>query len=787
MRRVSTSLHRKLGPLLLGLLCFAPLGYSPGTAEAIDMQGSSIVIELELPNDSGDFGLTTDDERIKDYFNLANCICPDVNFQVRLTLQDPATSYESEPVEIWVGDSCDVEPDRIDIRDNSCEKLENGLAEVDVLFEVTRRSIPVYQLLAPNSQACDFVEDQRSVYALIDEGAKGIDGDDYSAPPLEIPFDMRPPPAVDVGSINGAENAIEINWDLPSSRQDDIRFIQVLCARADDSELPDVDGFPLVSNTSQAKFLTSLMACDDDSDGAHPTAISVASSARLGPPQPDAGIVDAGIVDAGVAPDAGTGPDAGVIDETLPMSLYNLDPKTICGETAGTSTNVRVQGLENGVEYRIVLLMIDDAQNATALDLGTHTPAPVLDGWEHYQESGGNADGGYCFVATATYGNYDHPFVKILRTFRDETLAHNAWGRGFIEWYYDNSPALAAFIAEHSVVRAASYLLLAPLVVFAAVLEYTTLLGKFALLLAFGLAVFMRRRRRANPTPRRTGRAPARTRALVAMATILLLVGFSATANAQPYWDELNDDLDVGDSTPNWNLDIKLGPYHPAIDDNVSGGNKPFEEFFGNEYQLMYVVSLDRFFSFPMGQLGITGSLGFSRQSAKAFALDSSGNTIPDPDNGGLPTRAEGDSSTFTLIPTSIGAVYRFTALDDEYRIPLVPYGKLALSYYIWKFTAPDGNTSESPTTGCPAPGPGADCEGNLARGGSFGYQATLGIAVRAERIDPGAALALRNEMGVEHAGFFIEAQLAVVDGFGSDKKLSVGDTNWFAGINFEF
>ncbi|MBL4633305.1 MAG: hypothetical protein JKY56_05510 [Kofleriaceae bacterium] len=608
---------------------------------------------------------------------------------------------------------------------------------------------------------------------------------------------MRPPPAVDISSINGAENAIEINWDLPSSRQDDIRFIQVLCARADGSELPDVDGFPLESNTSQAKFLTSLMACDDDSDNAHPTAISVASSARLGPPQPDAGIVDAGIVDAGIVDagspdagtaDAGTGPDAGVIDETLPTSLYNLDPKTICGETTGTSTNVRVQGLENGVEYRIVLLMIDDAQNATALDLGTHTPAPVLDGWEHYQESGGNADGGYCFVATATYGNYNHPFVKILRTFRDETLAHSAWGRGFIDWYYDNSPALAAFIAEHPVVRAASYLLLAPLVVFAAVLEYTTLLGKFALLLAFGLAVFGRRRRRAAPTLRATTtRPPARTRALVALASLLLLVGFSATANAQPYWDELNEDLDREDSTPNWNLEIKLGPYHPAIDANVSGGAKPFEEFFGNEYQLMTVVSLDRFFSFPMGQLGITGSLGFSRQSAKAFALDSNGNTIPDPDNNGLPTRADGDTSTFTLIPTSIGAVYRFTELDDKYGIPLVPYGKLALSYYLWKFTAPDGNTSESPTTGCPAPGPGSDCEGNLARGGSFGYQATIGIAVRAERIDPGAALSLRNEKGVELAGFFLEAQLAVVDGFGSDKKLSVGDTNWFAGINFEF
>ncbi|HEU5055285.1 MAG TPA: hypothetical protein VFU21_02115, partial [Kofleriaceae bacterium] len=72
-------------------------------------------------------------------------------------------------------------------------------------------------------------------------------------------------------------------------------------------------------------------------------------------------------------------------------------------------------------------------------------------------------------------------------------------------------------------------------------------------------------------------------------------------------------------------------------------------------------------------------------------------------------------------------------------------------------------------------------------RGGSLGWQATAGIAVRAERIDPDAEQSLRNELGIEHAGLVIEATHARVDGFGSDRKLSVGDTTWFGGINFEF
>ena len=40
---------------------------------------------------------------------------------------------------------------------------------------------------------------------------------------------------------------------------------------------------------------------------------------------------------------------------------------------------------------------------------------------------------------------------------------------------------------------------------------------------------------------------------------------------------------------------------------------------------------------------------------------------------------------------------------------------------------------------------------------------------------------------GIYHAGFYVELMAAVVNGFGSDKKLSVGDNTWFGGFDFEF
>ena len=51
-----------------------------------------------------------------------------------------------------------------------------------------------------------------------------------------------------------------------------------------------------------------------------------------------------------------------------------------------------------------------------------------------------------CFVATACYGDYDHPAVRELRWFRDRQMNRYECGRRFIDAYYRYSPAFAAFL-----------------------------------------------------------------------------------------------------------------------------------------------------------------------------------------------------------------------------------------------------------------------------------------------------------------------------------------------------
>jgi hypothetical protein len=261
-------------------------------------------------------------------------------------------------------------------------------------------------------------------------------------------------------------------------------------------------------------------------------------------------------------------------------------------------------------------------------------------------------------------------------------------------------------------------------------------------------------RRRRGDRGRRAGAA----------AGLVLLVASGASARANPYWDEVEPEESAADELRSrWNVGIALSPYRPDVDSEFAAGEGPFLQTFGPGRRVMGRVELDRYFLWPAGQLGLTGSLGYASRSANAFTGDVADDL-----------RSPGDTTTFRLFPTSLGAVYRFTALADHTRVPLVPYGKLGLAYYVWWITGPPGGTAETE-------------QGDDGFGASLGWQASLGVALRAESIDGGAARALRNEYGIEHAGIYGELTHADVDGFGAGDKLSVGDTTWAAGINFEF
>ena len=95
------------------------------------------------------------------------------------------------------------------------------------------------------------------------------------------------------------------------------------------------------------------------------------------------------------------------------------------------------------------------------------------------------------------------------------------------------------------------------------------------------------------------------------------------------------DAAPTDDASPKWYAGIKLGPYTPAIDDqvgrNATSGLGPYEAMFGGKhtYQILPVLDVDRFLWTGSGQFGVGGSIGYMQKTAFAYAMDTSPNDSP--------------------------------------------------------------------------------------------------------------------------------------------------------------
>ena len=88
-----------------------------------------------------------------------------------------------------------------------------------------------------------------------------------------------------------------------------------------------------------------------------------------------------------------------------------------------------------------------------------------------------------CFIATAAYGSPFEGHVEILRQFRDAYLLPTRAGQAFVNAYYNLSPPVAEFIAEHNSLRAMVRWSLAPVVGMSYVALYTTAAEKILIIL----------------------------------------------------------------------------------------------------------------------------------------------------------------------------------------------------------------------------------------------------------------------------------------------------------------
>ncbi len=724
-------------------------------AEGMLPNGATLTFEKFFIHKNGEFVEPETPDTARLYLNFAHCTCSkamegdETTFEYEIKLS--TSTGTQKPVQVWVGTSCNDDQ----LRAMQCKHIESAdIRDIDALAVSTERiEISLSDLINVNSMdpVCTQREGDALVWLLVDTNGDGsFEYSTSQAVPTTVTamdpktIDTQKPPLPTGFNAQSGEGSVEIKWDAPTGGSTDIFYFQALCMDAE--TMMPVSGI----SPPTERYQTANQLCEL-------------------PVPADFTLQEATI----------TGGD-GTAVTAIPEAFRTLDPAFLCGESTATTTSLTIDGLENGKEYAVALLVVDRYGNVDGVFFNrTLIPEPVTDLWEDLHDRHSAVDGG-CLLSQ-TYGD-DSPLTQALRSFRDGTLAKTFYGRALIRAYYGSIGKLD--VEGSLALRILASVLLLPLVMIALLWHVLTLPGMLALFLV----------------PWRRLLRKAWVRRLVAPAALLciLVPRIAAADDFTPYWqtDENRDESLLEYPEVTWHAGVRVGPYIPDIDlqagQNALTGKGPYEAMFGDYYQrdasgtlkkhsrhiwqVLPMLDVERVIWDGYGQLLVGGTAGYMQKSAYAYLDGTNEDQL-------MRERSSTSRNTFRLIPTAATVSYRFTLLDDLYGIPIVPYVKGGLSYYIWWMKAPNGDVSKV----CEETSADMSCvKENKAYGGSLGFQGSIGLSIRAERIDADAAMSMRSG-GIMHAGFYAELSYAKVDGFGSDSKLWVGDNTWFAGVDFEF
>ena len=207
-------------------------------------------------------------------------------------------------------------------------------------------------------------------------------------------------------------------------------------------------------------------------------------------------------------------------------------------------------------------------------------------------------------------------------------------------------------------------------------------------------------------------------------------------------------------------FEIKFGPYRPNVDDEAGISGTPYADTFGpKESMFLTVLELDwQFFRFDnIISFGVGGSFGFMQEYARSKT-----------ESGAV----SNDYTVLNVMPFALLGVIRVDVFADQLGVPLVPYFKGGLNWYLWWILGA-GETQES--------------------GGTPGWQLQPGLALRLDGFDRMSSRTFDNESGVNHSFIFFEYIYAFVEGLGQSDHMCLSPMNlgphgtFLAGLGIEF
>jgi hypothetical protein len=284
--------------------------------------------------------------------------------------------------------------------------------------------------------------------------------------------------------------------------------------------------------------------------------------------------------------------------------------------------------------------------------------------------------------------------------------------------------------------------------------------GAAGALVALAALLLWRRRRRASGS--------------AALLLLAVAMAVPPPALAQPVEPEVTP-VPRPEALPSAaTIELKAGPYYPGVDEEFDGAT-PYGTYFGSKKSPLGQVELDVYVLRRWGHLGLTFGAGFTRRRARMCLPVTTPAEEPPPAEevegdemcDSRVAAGEGGRVSFRVFPFSVGLVYRLTQLVElTPYLPLVPYVKAGLNAYHW-------STKDAYFT--------------RVSGTTFGWQASAGLALRMDVLEPNAAAYMRELWGIVHTSLFFELTRADVDGLGQSNKLHLSDDSWSAGLGFDF
>ncbi len=453
-------------------------------------------------------------------------------------------------------------------------------------------------------------------------------------------------------------------------------------------------------------------------------------------------------------------------DNTYDVALSDkpFDPKSgspkIVNSTPISGESFVIDNLSPKTKYYIAIRAYDKAGNPSEFSPVVSTSTvELLDFYEAYRSSGGKdrgfSGGSYCFIATAAYGDPDHPIVKTFREFRDRVLVKYSLGKSFIRWYYRTSPPIAKELAKSVFARWTVRMLLYPL----AGLAWLWLHFPLALWAIFIFFAAVTLRKKLTPFLKKWS-----------LFGILLICSFGLPPSPAR-----------AESPRNFSLELRAGPYLPQIDSEFKGAKSgPYKSFFNTSMPYLE-LGLEWLFFKEYGSLGLSGTFGASWAIAPAKNPDGTpaigtGQSTNQTDGGNSTQTVSSNNTSLIVLPLRLELIYRFDYFAVRSNFPLVPYLRGGIDYYLWMVTNSSGGLARY-----------TDSSGkeDQALGGRLGFHFGLGVQFLLNILDPIASRSFDVEVGVNYTYLFFEWNFSWIGVVSPGLNLS--DSSFRAGLLFQF